>query len=109
MTSTTPTPAATPAGTTTSTQRISKEVFEEVEKELSAAQAVPVEAVPVDKLDHLAGIVLPYVWTSAIGVWVSGMMILKTLVPLVQCIGAGVATIGVLSAIVFVWRRSSVR
>lgn len=89
----------------TTTKRISDEVFADVERELAATSAAVAEALPTrDRLDALAAMVLPYVWTTAIGVWVSGVMLLRTLVPTAQCIGVGIVTIGVLSSIVFAWR-----
>ncbi len=87
----------------TTTNRISDEVFAEVEREV-AAQSLALPVSEPDKLDQLAGTVLPYVWATAAGVWVTGMMILQTLIPTPQCIGLGLVVIGVLSSIVFAWR-----
>lgn len=92
-----------------STKRISDEMFAEVERELAAAALAPatVTAVPSDKFDQLSRLLLPYVWTTAIGVWIAGLMFMNTLTPLTQCIGVGLVSIGVLSSLVFAWRSGT--
>lgn len=100
--------------TTTSektTKRISDEVFAEVERELAAKAEAIVPTIAViasepksDKLNDVAKAMLPYVWTSALGVWVAGLMIMNSLIPIVQCFGVGLVVAGVLSSIVFAWR-----
>lgn len=95
------------------TKRISDEMFEEVERELAAANPVSagdaeipasLPVAEVDRLNRLSELALPYVWMIAIGVWVSGIMVLQERIPMSQCLGAGLVVASALSAIVFAWR-----
>jgi hypothetical protein len=93
----------------TTTKRISDEVFAEVERELAAsstttAAASAISAAQSDKLNELSKVALPYVWTTAVGVWVAGLMIMNSYIQITQCIGIGMVVAGVLSSIVFAWR-----
>jgi hypothetical protein len=105
--------STTTSGTTT--KRIPDEVFAEVERELAAAEPTLAPAAPavlepsVDTLNELSKVVLPYVWTIAIGVWVAGLIFMNSTLPLVQCIGTGIVVAGVLSSIVFAWRSKPIR
>lgn len=94
--------------TSETTKRISDEMFAEVEREL-AASAVPAPAPaeltpPSDWVNEYSKIALPYVWTTAAGIWIAGLMMMNTLIPVTQCIGVGLVATGVLSSIVFAWR-----
>lgn len=100
---------------TTSTKRITDEVFEEVERELAAERAenvVEVASAVEPKgvsIERLAERVLPYIWTSVAGVWVAAITIMNTMIPVLQCIAAGIVTAGVLSATVFAFRSRKSR
>lgn len=87
------------------TKRISDEVFAEVERELSTAPAIQPETPKTDdRLNRIAGLALPYVWAAAIGVWAGGILLLRTTMPITQCLFVTLVATSVLSAAVYAWR-----
>lgn len=96
---------------TTTTKRISDEVFAEVERELASEAPLSMPPMPakMDRLDRLAGVVLPYVWATAIGVWAGGLLLLRTVMTFTQCISITFLTTSILCLAVFAWRSLPAR